>query len=128
MIAATASNHIRLKKDGVAWIDDTNTKVIEVMLDHLAYGHSAEEIQLQHPHLTLAQVHAAFAYYFDHQAELDAELDQRYERAEALRAKSGPPLSRKKLHDSACRFGIGFHRESLPKPVSNRRYSTSTQR
>lgn len=97
MIAAAASNHIRLKKDGVAWIDDTNIKVVEVMLDHLAYGHSAEEIHLQHPHLSLAQVHAAFAYYFDHQTELDAEIDRRYRQSESLRAKAGPQLSRKKL-------------------------------
>lgn len=97
MIAPAASTHIRVKKDGAAWIDDTNVKVVEVMLDHLAYGHSAEEIHLQHPHLSLAQVHAAFSYYFDHQPKLDAEIERRYAQAEALRAKAGPQLSRKKL-------------------------------
>src|ERR1043166_1754783 len=96
MIAA-ASSHIRVDKSGVAWIDDTNVKVVEVMLDHLAYGHSPEEIHLQHPHLSLAQVHAAFAYYFDHQAEMDAEIERRHSRVEALQAKAGPQLSRKKL-------------------------------
>lgn len=97
MIAREASTHIRVTKDGVAWIDDTNVKVVEVMLDHLTYGHSAEEIHLQHPHLSLAQVHAAFSYYFDHQLDLDAEIERRHARAEALRAKSGPQLTRKKL-------------------------------
>ena len=33
-----ASSHIRRDDDGVAWIDDTNVKVIEVVLDRLAYG------------------------------------------------------------------------------------------
>jgi len=80
-----------------AWIDDTNVKVVEVMLDHLTYGHGPEEIHLQHPHLSLAKVHAAFVYYFDHQAEMDAEIDRRHSRVEALTAEAGPQLSRKKL-------------------------------
>jgi uncharacterized protein (DUF433 family) len=96
MIAA-APNHVRVDKSGVAWIDETNVKVIEVVLDHLAYGHSPDEIHLQHPHLSLAQVHAAFAYYFDHQADMDVEIERRYSRVEALRAGVGTQLSRKKL-------------------------------
>ncbi len=97
MIATASSSHIRVDKSGVAWIDDTNVKVVEVMLDHLAYGHSPEEIHLQHPHLSLAQIHAGFTYYFDHQEAMDAELARRYARTEALRAKAAPQLSRKKL-------------------------------
>jgi uncharacterized protein (DUF433 family) len=97
MIAAGPATHVRLDRKGVAWIDDTKVKVVEVILDHLAYGHSPEEIHLQHPHLSLAQVHAAFAYYYDHQADVDAELDQRFRRAQAIRAKVGDAFSRKKL-------------------------------
>jgi uncharacterized protein (DUF433 family) len=97
MIATAPSMHIRVDKAGVAWIDDTKVKVIEVILDHLAYGHSPEEIHLQHPHLSLAQVHAAFTYYFDHQPRLDAEIQKRYERVERLRAGAGEQPSRKKL-------------------------------
>jgi len=36
--------HIYLDAAGVAWIDDTRIKVVEVALDHLAYGWSAEEM------------------------------------------------------------------------------------
>ena len=97
MIAAEPATHIRLDKSGVAWIDATKVKVVEVILDHLAYGHSEEEIHLQHPHLSLAQVHAAFAYYSDHQADLDKELEQRCRRAHALREKVGESFSRRKL-------------------------------
>lgn len=97
MIAATPGTHIRLDKAGVAWIDDTNVKVVEVILDHLAYGHGPEEIQLQHPHLSLAQVHAAFSYYYDHQAKMDAELERRYRQVGALRAKAVLQPSRSKL-------------------------------
>lgn len=98
MTAAEPSTHIRLDKSGVAWVDDTKVKVIEVILDHLAYGHSPEEIHLQHPHLSLAQVHAAFAYCYDHQRTLDAELEQRFRRTEALRKKTSETFSRRKLN------------------------------
>jgi uncharacterized protein (DUF433 family) len=97
MIETAASTHIRVDKAGVAWIDDTKVKVVEVIVDHLAYGHSPEEIHLQHPHLSLAQIHAAFTYYFDHQARLDAEVERRYRRTETLRAEAGNQPSRKKL-------------------------------
>ena len=98
MTLAEPSTHVRVDRNGVAWIDDTKVKVVEVITDHLAYGHSAEEIQLQHPHLSLAQVHAAFAYYYDHQRKLDQELEQRFRRIESLRQKVGQTLSRKKLN------------------------------
>lgn len=97
MIAAAPATHVRLDKSGVAWVDDTKVKVVEVILDHLAYGYSPEEIHLQHPHLSLAQVHAAFAYYYDHQAALDTELEQRYGRVQAARTKAGEAFTRKKL-------------------------------
>lgn len=97
MITATPSTHVSVDKSGVAWIDGTKVKVVEVIVDHLAYGHSPEEIHLQHPHLSLAQVHAAFAYYFDHQAELDAEMERRFRRAEAWREEAGAPFTRKQL-------------------------------
>jgi uncharacterized protein (DUF433 family) len=97
MIAATAATHIRLDADGVAWIDDTNVKVVEVIADRVAYGHGPEEIHSQHPRLSLAQIHSAFAYYFDHQADMDAEVQRRYRGAEALRTKAGRQPSRKEL-------------------------------
>ena len=39
-------------------------KVTEVVLDKIAYGWSPEEIHFQHPHLSLAQIHAALTYYY----------------------------------------------------------------
>ena len=37
-MSTVAASHIRRDSQGVAWIDDTNVKVIEVVLDRLAYG------------------------------------------------------------------------------------------
>jgi uncharacterized protein (DUF433 family) len=88
--------HIRLDEKGRPWLDDTNTKVIEVALDHLAYGWNAETIQENHPHLTMAQVYAALAWYYDHQAEMDAEIERQEERVRALRSASRPsPLQQR---------------------------------
>jgi uncharacterized protein (DUF433 family) len=92
-----ATHHIHLDSGGVAWIDDTNTKVVEVVLDSIGQGWSPEEIHEEHPHLTLAQIHAALAYYHDHRAALDAEIEQREARAEALRKAARPQVTRAEL-------------------------------
>lgn len=67
--------HIR-KADGEASRLERlpRVRVAQIVADHLGYGWSAEEIVRQHPHLLPAEVHAALAYYFDHRAEIDAEL------------------------------------------------------
>jgi uncharacterized protein (DUF433 family) len=90
-------NHIRLDKNGVPWIDHTRIKVIEVVMDHVAYGWSAEEIHRQHPHLSLAQTHAALAFYYDHQAEFDKAIRESLARAEKLAAECADSPGRRKL-------------------------------
>ena len=88
--APAPTTHIRLDDRGVAWIDQTNVKVIDVVLDKLAHGLSAEEIYLEHyKHLSLAQIHAAFSYYYDHQDEIDTEIDYQLQNVEELRNQAG---------------------------------------
>jgi len=97
MIETVPATHIRVDAAGVAWIDETNVKAIEVAVDHLAYGLSAAEIHLQHPHLSLAQVHAALAYYYDHQSDLDRQIEERHRAAETLREQGDYKPSRAEL-------------------------------
>ncbi|MFI5380127.1 MAG: DUF433 domain-containing protein [Tepidisphaerales bacterium] len=97
---AVTTSHIVLDEQGRPWIEGTNTKVIEVVLDWVAYGWSPEEMHLQHPHLPLAKIHAAMAYYYDHQAEIDAQIDQQSRRVEAMRAASGESPLRKHLRET----------------------------
>lgn len=92
-----ADTHVHFDDRGVAWIDDTTTKVIEVALDQIAHGWSAEEIHFQHPHLSLGQIHAALGYYHDNKAHFDTEIQQSLERVEQLRAKAGESPIRKRL-------------------------------
>jgi hypothetical protein len=40
-------------------------------------------MHLQHPHLSPVQMYAALAYYYEHQAEFEAEILRQAERAKA---------------------------------------------
>ncbi len=97
MTATDVVQHIRLDERGVAWIDDTRSKVIEVALEHIAYGWSAEEIHRQHPHLSLAQTHAALAFYYDHQSEFDKAMAESVARADKLAAENSNLPGRQRL-------------------------------
>jgi uncharacterized protein (DUF433 family) len=77
MTAATAYQHIVLDAAGVPYIANTTLKVVEIMEAQRAYGWSPEEYHLNHRYLTMGQIHSALAYYWDHQSELDAMLEDR---------------------------------------------------
>jgi len=89
MTEAATISRIVLDEQGRPWIAGTNTKVIEVILDKIAYGWSPEEMHLQHPHLPLAKIHAALAYHYDHQSDMDAQIEQQAQRVQAMRAAAG---------------------------------------
>jgi len=81
----TAYRHIETNSKGVACIDGTRTKVRDIAMDHIAYGWNAEQIHRQHPHLSLAQIHSALAYYYDHKAQVDKEIEDGHREVEQLR-------------------------------------------
>jgi len=68
-----------------------------VVLDKMAHDSSPEQMHVQYPHLSLAQIHAALSYYYEHQAELDADIERRDRDVEALRAQQNNPLTRQEL-------------------------------
>lgn len=70
-------------------IDGTRITVLQVATLYRS-GLSAEAIVDQYPHLSLAQVYAALAYYHANQAEIDAELVAEDEEAERLEASFAP--------------------------------------
>jgi uncharacterized protein (DUF433 family) len=76
-------DHIEVDERGVARIAGSRIKVIHLVMDKMANGWDVEEIQRQHPHLSLGQVHAAFAFYYDHRADLDEQIRRSLEGAEA---------------------------------------------
>lgn len=96
-MSLTEARHIRLDSDGGAWIGDTNVKVIELVLDKLAHGSSAEEMHFQFPHLSLAQIYAALSYYHDHQSEFDQQIERELAEVDELTAKTVDSPARKRL-------------------------------
>ena len=93
------STLIELDEQGVAWISGTRVKVIEVALDKLAHGSSPEEMAFQYPHLSLAQIHAALAYYYEHQGELDADIERRWLEVKALAAQEADSPLQQRLRE-----------------------------
>lgn len=61
-------------------------KVQHVAIWHEQMGMSRAEIVDQYPGLTLADVHAALAYYHDHRARVDADIQEEQDFADQLRA------------------------------------------
>src|ERR1700730_10020456 len=92
MVNATAYPHIIKEAGKPARLEShPRVRVAQIVVDYLAYGWSADEIHRQHPHLALAEVYAAMGYYYDNQAEIDAEITAELE--EVDRALKNPNRS-----------------------------------
>jgi len=74
-------------------------RVAQIVMDYLAHGWSPDEMCRQHPYLSQAEAHAAMAYYFDHQAEIDREIEAELEQLGQDHAKSheSPVVTRLRL-------------------------------
>ncbi|MGI8468673.1 MAG: DUF433 domain-containing protein [Pyrinomonadaceae bacterium] len=89
-------SYIEIDENRVAWIADTRVKIIEIALDKLARGSSPEELHFQYPHLSMAQIHHALTYYYDHREELDDEILRRLREVNELAARqTNSPLQQK---------------------------------
>jgi len=96
-MAGVVYPHIEDTPEGVASVSGTQTKVLEIALDRIAHHWDADEIQRQHPRLSLAQIYAALAYYFDHQQDLDEQIEEQIRFVEQSRAAAGESPVRAKL-------------------------------
>lgn len=96
-MATVTYPHIELRASGVPYLIGTQIKVVEVVLDRLAHSWDADEIQRQHPHLTLGQIHSALAYYYDHKPEMDQVIEDQLRFVEQVKAELGESPVRQKL-------------------------------
>jgi uncharacterized protein (DUF433 family) len=79
--------HIEFNAESVPIISGTTTKVLELVQDHLAHRWNAEDIQRQYPYLSLAQIYAALAYFYDHEQEFEQEISRRVHRVQEIRSR-----------------------------------------
>jgi len=87
-MALVAASHIDVDEQGVARIAGSRIKV-QFLAVEASQGMSVEEIQKSHPHLSLAEIHAALSYYYDHKAEIDATVQREFREYQRLRAEAG---------------------------------------
>ena len=57
-------------------------RIAQIVMDYLAHGWSPDEMCRHYPHLAPAEAHAAMTYYYDHQAEIDAEIREELDEAD----------------------------------------------
>ena len=75
-------------------------RVQDIVVLHEMHGMSPQEILEQYPTITLADVHAAMAYYYDNREEIEEEFRKSRETYEWLKANVPskiPPEIREKL-------------------------------
>ena len=89
--------HIALDSANVPILAGTPIKVVEIVLDYLAHGSDAEEIQRQFPSLTLGQIHSALGYYFDHQEGVDQDIARRLQEVGKIRSRLADSSLARKL-------------------------------
>ncbi len=100
----TLTKHIELhdNRDGQprAFIAGTRVRVQDIYVESEIHGRSPDEIVAALPHLSMAQVHAALSYCFEHRQEILDEVRQDERLAAEARAAIGPGPLERKLQDT----------------------------
>src|SRR5438067_5135741 len=66
-------------------IDGHRITVEDVAIWHERMGMSTEEIVSAHPSITLSEVHAALAYYYENRQQIDAAIEEGKRFVEAMK-------------------------------------------
>jgi uncharacterized protein (DUF433 family) len=98
MTAAVIQEHIQIV-DGPSGptprIAGHRIRVQDIAIAHEQLGWSADEIVDQYPTITLADVYAALAYYWDHRDEIEQAIADERAYAEELRRVTPDPVKEK---------------------------------
>jgi uncharacterized protein (DUF433 family) len=90
-------NHVSVDERGIAYVSGTAIRVSDIVIDTYTWCHSPSEIQENYPRLTMSEIHSALAYYHDHKAEIDLEMDEDDREYERLRAAAPNRFTREEL-------------------------------
>ena len=97
MITKTPDGHIEISKGiagGKPRVAGHRITVQNIVVWHELLGRSADEIAAEYV-LTLADVYAALAYYYDHRVEIDKSIEDSKSFVETLRQKTPSKVSQK---------------------------------
>ena len=70
-------------------IDGHRIQVEDIAIWHERMGMSPDEIVSEYPSISLAEVHAALAYYYENRERIDADIEAAKQYAEEMRVKAG---------------------------------------
>lgn len=96
MTTVVPLEYIEVDERGIAKLIGSRAKVRQVVVDYLS-GMSPGQIHEAYPHLSLAQIHAALAYYYEHREAIDAEIAESQRFADEMRAKHPNRFTRDEL-------------------------------
>jgi uncharacterized protein (DUF433 family) len=95
-LSKTDYKYIQINEKGIPVIAGTTMKVIELITSAKAYSWNPDQLHINYPHLSMSQIHSALAYYWDHQAEMDAEIERINQWAADARQQAGEsPVARR---------------------------------
>ncbi len=98
-------------RGGKPRIDGHRITVEDVAVWHERMGMSPDEIVTSHPTISLSQVHAALAYYFEHKDQIDADIAEGERFVEEMKAKNPPSRLQQLLQ---ARKATNGSNDSLP--------------
>jgi uncharacterized protein (DUF433 family) len=102
----TLIQHIEIRKNRAgqdrAFVAGSRVRVQDTYVDSEVLGKSPDEIVAALPHLTLTQVHAALAYYFDHREEILDDLRQHEQFVAVMKKRTRPGALETKSGDAGA--------------------------
>lgn len=101
---ATAWPFVEVDEQGVAYVQGTTTRVVEVALDEVVRGRTPHKIHEAYPYLSLPQIHAALGYYHEHQDECDRQIEVARAKAEEMLEIVGGRALQEKLRRLKARI------------------------
>jgi uncharacterized protein (DUF433 family) len=78
-------------------IDGHRIQVEDVAIWYERMGMSPDQIVFEYPSITLADVHAALAYYYENKQRIDTDIDAARKYADEMKAKAGRSHLEEKL-------------------------------
>ena len=90
-MSTVANEHIEKVGEEPAYLSRLpRIRVAQIVMDYMAHGWSPDEMCRHYPHLTPAEAHAAMMYYYDHQAEIEAEIQAELAEVRAAQSRATP--------------------------------------